>query len=613
MECSENNYKQTTEDEKSCVLYTDASHSKDLLAVLQCLRSREELCDVILIVGYSRISAHRAVLAGSSPYFRAMFAGNMVESELKEITLHIGEEDAFNHIINYFYTSNLEIKQTNVQELLPIAGLLQLRRVQKACCEFIRRNISKDNCLGVFAFADSHSCLELTQSAHAYAVNHFVDVVQTEEFMNINIELLMKLISDNALNVMSEERVFEACVAWLNFDPEVRLQNSAELFQHVRFHRMSAEYLMDHVAKEDIVRDCRKCSDLMLEAVRFQLLPNRRSLSPLAKISARKSSSVQAVLYAVGGMSRRKATKSAERFDPKEGRWKNVDDMNICRFGADIASNGFNIYICGGSDDASRLDTVERYDAFNNAWIPLASMSSKRNGVGVAVVGGKLFAIGGFDGSSPLNSTECYDPKVGKWVPTAPMMEARFSVGCSVLDEQIYAIGGSDGNNLKTCERYNVDTNKWFPVASLSIARKQIASASMGGCVYAMGGSDFAGRYQIVERYDPLYDQWVTVAPLLSPRSGAGAGVLDGFLYICGGFDGTQYCNTIERYDPLTDRWFAGPSMNQARDCVAVCVALHKKPKRTASSAVDADKIRAGSPVQQASAASPPAQGSSAS
>lgn len=72
----------------------------------------------------------------------------MIESEMKEVTLHIGEENAFNDIINYFYTSNLEIRQTNVQELLPIACLLQLRRVQQACCEFIRRNISNDNCLG---------------------------------------------------------------------------------------------------------------------------------------------------------------------------------------------------------------------------------------------------------------------------------------------------------------------------------------------------------------------------------------------------------------------------------------------------------------------------------
>ena len=55
------------------VLFADAAYSKELLAVLSSLREQEELCDVTLCVGISRILAHRIMLAGSSPYFRAMF------------------------------------------------------------------------------------------------------------------------------------------------------------------------------------------------------------------------------------------------------------------------------------------------------------------------------------------------------------------------------------------------------------------------------------------------------------------------------------------------------------------------------------------------------------
>lgn len=35
------------------------------------------------------------------------------------------------------------------------------------------------------------------------------------------------------------------------------------------------------------------------------------------------------------------------------------------------------------------------------------------------------------------------------------------------------------------------------------------------------------------------------------------------------------------RYDPLTNRWYSAPPMNHARDCVAVCIALNKKTKRS--------------------------------
>lgn len=58
---------------QSCVHFIDAAHNKDLLAVFSSLREQEELCDITICAGNARILAHRVILAGSSPYFRAMF------------------------------------------------------------------------------------------------------------------------------------------------------------------------------------------------------------------------------------------------------------------------------------------------------------------------------------------------------------------------------------------------------------------------------------------------------------------------------------------------------------------------------------------------------------
>lgn len=65
-------------------------------------------------------------------------------------------------------------------------------------------------------------------------------------------------------------------------------------------------------------------SDQLFEAIRFSLLPKRRSQSTMSKLLPRKATSSHHVLYAIGGMSRREATRSVERYDPKEGRWKAV-------------------------------------------------------------------------------------------------------------------------------------------------------------------------------------------------------------------------------------------------------------------------------------------------
>ena len=55
--------------------YNDVSHSKEVLSMLDSLRTNEELCDVVLLVGHLRLLAHKVVLASCSAYFKAMFTG----------------------------------------------------------------------------------------------------------------------------------------------------------------------------------------------------------------------------------------------------------------------------------------------------------------------------------------------------------------------------------------------------------------------------------------------------------------------------------------------------------------------------------------------------------
>lgn len=57
--------------------FTDIAHSKDLVNALKFLRQDEDLCDIVLRVGCTNISAHKVVLSASSPYFKAMFTGKL--------------------------------------------------------------------------------------------------------------------------------------------------------------------------------------------------------------------------------------------------------------------------------------------------------------------------------------------------------------------------------------------------------------------------------------------------------------------------------------------------------------------------------------------------------
>merc|ERR1712048_60123 len=60
-------------------------HSLKLLDSFNRFRKDGHLCDVKLKVGNRTFSAHKAILAGSCPYFEAMFTSEMAESRLTEI------------------------------------------------------------------------------------------------------------------------------------------------------------------------------------------------------------------------------------------------------------------------------------------------------------------------------------------------------------------------------------------------------------------------------------------------------------------------------------------------------------------------------------------------
>lgn len=69
-------------------------HSEQLLQGLQLLRQDHELCDIVLRVGDAKIHAHKVVLASISPYFKAMFTGNLSEKETSEVEFQCIDESA---------------------------------------------------------------------------------------------------------------------------------------------------------------------------------------------------------------------------------------------------------------------------------------------------------------------------------------------------------------------------------------------------------------------------------------------------------------------------------------------------------------------------------------
>ncbi|XP_051933110.1 zinc finger and BTB domain-containing protein 49 isoform X1 [Hippocampus zosterae] len=116
---------------------TLSSHSSYLLQQLQEQRIQGMLCDCMLVVKGVCFKAHKNVLAAFSSYFRSLFQ-NSPSQKNEVFNLVIQDVSGIGQILDYMYTSHLDVNQDNVQALLDIAQCLQVPNVQSMCNTFLK-------------------------------------------------------------------------------------------------------------------------------------------------------------------------------------------------------------------------------------------------------------------------------------------------------------------------------------------------------------------------------------------------------------------------------------------------------------------------------------------
>uniref|UniRef100_A0A4W6D4E9 Zinc finger and BTB domain containing 49 n=1 Tax=Lates calcarifer TaxID=8187 RepID=A0A4W6D4E9_LATCA len=116
---------------------TLSSHSSYLLQQLQEQRIQGLLCDCMLVVKGVCFKAHKNVLAAFSSHFRSLFQ-NSPSQKNEVFQLVIQDVSGIGQILDYMYTSHLDINQDNVQALLDIAQCLQVPNVQSMCNAFLK-------------------------------------------------------------------------------------------------------------------------------------------------------------------------------------------------------------------------------------------------------------------------------------------------------------------------------------------------------------------------------------------------------------------------------------------------------------------------------------------
>ena len=146
-----------------------------------------------------------------------------------------------------------------------------------------------------------------------------------------------------------------------------------------------------------------------------------------------------------------RVTASAEIFDPRSGKWREVAPMPkpLYVHSAALMPDG-RVLVAGGWRATSNSDpshgNVQIYDPTSDTWTTTGSLVTPRAQYSLeALPDGRFLAIGGVDPAyHTLASTEIYDPASGAWQTSGKLAVATMWPAVGVLsDGRVFVAGGA--------------------------------------------------------------------------------------------------------------------------------------------------------------------------
>jgi len=179
---------------------------------------------------------------------------------------------------------------------------------------------------------------------------------------------------------------------------------------------------------------------------------------PKTVFHTKQSASIDGTIY-IFGQKFKSNDKSTyiEAYTPRISKcWKVVGSIteNLTRFC--VCSFQGLIYIIGGNTNSKTTSSCTTFNPKQGKWSSIPNMNVERESASCSVFGGKLVVSGGLNNQKILKTVEVFDPDTNKWTFLNSMVRARYGHISIATNNKIYIIHGT---GCESCEFYDSSTN----------------------------------------------------------------------------------------------------------------------------------------------------------
>ncbi|KAM4735708.1 kelch-like protein 38 [Anableps anableps] len=547
--------------------YRDEEQSSTLLLQLNKLREENILTDVILRAGNTEIPCHRNVLVSSSPYFRAMFCSDFLETRQTKVDMKGIGPVIMTSIIDYVYTGLISINLDNVLHLMQAASMLQFGRLFEACSYFLQSQLRPDNCLSMFRLSDMMNCDSLRKKAKEMAMKSFTDVSSTEDLCELSLQELMQYLDDDSL-CAEEEQVFETLVAWIHHDPVSRRGTISNLFKKVRLQHLHPTYLFQFIANDPLIQSSTLCTEIIESVRRLMFSIGTTSIRDFVVDfkqlwAAPRRCSYEDTLVVVGGRRNNEQTsREALAFDEKKQKWQRLTKLPVRLYKASYIALHSILYVLGGlttnTSNSQVTRTVYTLSLKTNQWRTAEPMLEPHFAHQSVSYLHFIFVLGGLGSDRQLTANvERYNSMFNQWEAVSPIPETVLYPAVAATNQKIYMFGGQDAthNPVRLIQVYHIGRNMWSKMENRTVKNVSAPAVVLDEKIYIIGG--YTRR---VIAYDTEANKFIKCANLKERRMHHAATSFNNKLCVTGGryvsaHDVIEDMDTFECFDPKTDTW----------------------------------------------------------
>ncbi|XP_076023240.1 kelch repeat and BTB domain-containing protein 12-like isoform X2 [Genypterus blacodes] len=575
-----------------------AKHGSILLCQMERMRAAEELTDVVLMAEGVSFPCHKVVLSAFSPYFQAMFTCGLKETRGGEVPLRDTPAASLELLLGYMYRAELPLSNENIQGAAAAAFLLHVDGAFRLCQSHMEASMDPSNCIGLYHWARHLGVADLAECALRYLCQHFAQVCEEEEVLELDAQSLGNLLGSDDLNISQEETVLQLVLRWVDRrrgDSQSEAQ-AVDLLRRVRLELVDPGFLLKARRRHPV---------LLMDAECFGMIDAALQTSGLCETSApprpalRYGMETTDLLLCLGGVdetgvpARRGGLADLSFCFAPHGRrtyyipspLKGCGGMGQITAGAVTRDN--SIVVAIEAEDQHRVKRMDfyRYDQSEESrWAGLCS-AAYRDMYALALLGDGVYMIGGQmkvrNQYVITDSVERWSMKRGgSWLSFAPLPLSLACHSTVSLKEHLYVLGGwtpqyqpDDEPDRLSNRVFQFDPGKdrWTECARMKYSRYRSGSAVLNGEIYIADTDTW--------RAGPTLPTC-----LLSLRTNAtNMGEVEGKLYLCGYFKGAGRHEIITKelleLDPADNVWRVVERRAAMHDSYDVCLVANLNPR----------------------------------